>query len=178
MKIYVIRHGETASNVVGIVSGRTGEGINDNGIKQAQRINQKLAALEFADVYVSPMKRAIQTAEIVVPEYEYIIDERLSERELGELKGYTIEELWEIPLWNSLEVKRTPEGAETFGAGRERVESFLNDIKKKYSDDQTILIVAHSFISRCIWSIANDITDLTAMRNFRHKNETIKIYYI
>ncbi|MBP5204742.1 histidine phosphatase family protein, partial [Candidatus Saccharibacteria bacterium] len=87
MKIYVVRHGETNSNLAGIVSGRSDEELNENGIKQAQDINLKIADMKFADVYVSPMKRTIQTAEIVVPEYKYIIDDRLAERELGKLKG-------------------------------------------------------------------------------------------
>ncbi len=178
MKIYVVRHGVTNSNLAGIVSGRSDEGLNEEGIKQAQIINKKIADLKFADVYVSPMKRSIETAEIVVPEYKYIVDDRLSERELGSLKGYTIEALWEMPLWNSLEKLRTPEGAETFRSGRERVAEFIADVKKKYREDDILLLITHSFISRCIWSLSNDITDMTALSNFKHKNETIKIYYI
>ena len=178
MKIYVVRHGETNSNLAGIVSGRSDEELNENGIKQAQDINLKIADMKFADVYVSPMKRTIQTAEIVVPEYKYIIDDRLAERELGKLKGYSVEQLWDMPDWNSLENKRMPEGAETFGAGRERVAEFIADVKKKYKEDDILLIVTHSFISRCFWSISNDIDDPRAFENFKHKNETVKLYYI
>ena len=94
MKLYVVRHGETNSNLAGIVSGRSDEKLNENGIKQAQEINLKIADQKFAAVYVSPMARTIQTAEIIVPEYEYIVDGRLAERELGEhLKGCSIEGL-------------------------------------------------------------------------------------
>lgn len=176
MKLFVVRHGETDSNVRGIVSGLKDEGLNENGIKQAQTINLKLADTQFADVYVSPTARAVETAEIVVPEYKYLIDDRITERELGDLKGYKIEDLWANPLWNSMEERRTKEGAETFLAGYERVKEFLDELKQKYKDDDQILIVTHSFISRCIWSVINNNTDMKKHVGFVHKNDEIKVF--
>ncbi|MBQ3325530.1 histidine phosphatase family protein [Candidatus Saccharibacteria bacterium] len=176
MKLYVVRHGETDSNVKGIVSGVQDEGINKNGIKQAQAINQKLEGVKFVAVYVSPMARAVETAEIVVPEYKYNVDSRISERELGDLKGYAISELWKNPLWNSLDVCRTPEGAETFLAGYQRVKDFMGELKKKYRKDDKILIVTHSFVSRCIWSVATGIMDMEVHKSFVHKNDEVKVF--
>ncbi len=176
MKLYIVRHGETDSNVMGIVSGRLEEGINANGIRQAQVINRELDGIKFKDIYVSPATRAIETAEIIVPEYQYIVDDRISERELGDLKGRAIGELWTNPLWNSMDEYRTQEGAETFLSGYERVKDFLNDLKQKYGNNDQILIVTHSFVSRCIWSVVNNITDMEKHVDFLHKNEEIKIF--
>lgn len=185
MKLYVVRHGETPSNISGIVSGRSSESLTEEGIKQSQIINQKLADLKFTAVYVSPMKRTIETAEIIVPEYKYIIDDRIAERDLGDLQNYTIDELWKMPLWNSLTELRTPEGAETFASGLERTRDFLFSLKSKYrqpsknpANEPQILLITHSFISRCIWSIVNDITDEETFKTFSHKNDEIKIYNI
>ncbi|MBQ3309492.1 histidine phosphatase family protein [Candidatus Saccharibacteria bacterium] len=178
MKLYVIRHGETPSNISGIVSGRSDEDLTKKGIAECQELNLKLGSTKFDAVYVSPVKRTIKTAEIVVPEYRYIIDSRISERELGTLKGYTIDELWQMPYWNSTISMRTPEGAETFGSGLYRVQSFLADLKTQYPNDASILLVTHSFISRCIWAITNNITEEKEYRNFSHKNNIIKIYHI
>ena len=178
MIIYCIRHGETDSNVSGIVSGRSDEGLNERGIAQAAQLNQKLKDEQFDAVYVSPMRRAIQTAEIIVPECQYIIDERLSERDLGDLKNYTISELWDNPLWNSLTEMQTKEGAETFGSGLLRVQDFLDDLKQTFSGDQKILLVTHSFISRCLWALENHITDEKEFAKFLHQNDEIKIYHL
>ncbi len=178
MKLFVIRHGETPSNISGIVSGRSMESLTAKGIKQAQDLNIKIADTKFDAVYVSPMKRTIETAEIIVPEYHYIIDDRLAERDLGNIKDRTIDELWQMPLWNSLTEKRTKEGAETFGAGIERVEEFLADLKSTYKKDATILLITHSFISRCLWKITNNISNENDFRKFLHKNSEIKIYQI
>lgn len=178
MRLFVVRHGETPSNVTGIVSGRSEESLTEKGTMQAQKINLELASKQFAAVYVSPMRRALETAEIIVPEYQFIVDERLSERDLGSLQNYTIDELWQNPLWNSLTEKRTAEGAETFGAGMERTRDFLAELKSKYDKNAEILIITHSFISRCIWAITNNITDEAEFSKFSHKNEEIRIYEI
>ena len=178
MKLYVIRHGETLSNLSGIVSGRSDEGLTEKGIEQAEILNQKIADTKFDAVFVSPMKRTIETADIIIPEYQYIIDDRIAERDLGTLRDRTIDELWQMPLWNSLTEKRTEEGAETFGAGLERVEDFLADLKKQFSDDAKILLITHSFISRCLWAIKQDLSENLDYTKFHHKNDEIIIYDI
>ena len=179
MIIYCIRHGETDSNLKGIVSGRSDEGLNEKGIAQAQELNLKIADTKFDAVYVSPMRRAIETAEIIVPEYQYIIDDRIAERDLADLKNYTIDELWQNPLWNSLTEKRTKEGAETFGAGLSRVQDFLSDLKKKYPrENSKILLITHSFISRCLWALEQGVIGNLDYKKFHHKNDEIIIYKI
>ena len=178
MIIYCIRHGETNSNRTGIVAGRTDEPLNANGVKQAQDLNQKIADLKFDGVYVSPMRRTIQTAEIIVPEYKYTVDNRLAERDLAELKDYTIDELWQMPTWNSLTDMRTPEGAETFGSGLIRVRNFLADLKKTFpAKNAKILLITHSFISRCLWTIEQGATSEIDYSKFHHKNDEIIIYH-
>ena len=122
------------------------------------------------------MKRCIESVQIVAPEYDPIYDDRLAERDLGELQNYNIDELWQKPLWNSLEVERMGSGAETLLSGLNRVQSFLDDIKSQYKDSAELLLVTHSFISRCLWIITENITDEEEMSNFLHPNDQIKIY--
>ena len=156
MKIYCIRHGETPSNITGIVAGRSDEGLTKKGIEQAQELNKKIGNKKFDAVFVSPMHRTIQTAEIIIPEVHYRVDDRISERNLGELKDHTIDELWQMPDWNSLVKLKTDGNAETFGSGIIRVREFLSDLKKEFPADAEILLITHSFVSRCIWSIVNN----------------------
>lgn len=176
-KIYVVRHGETDSNTSGLVFGRTEESLNATGENQMQEIHSQIKTLHFDAVYASPVRRAKEAAQIVAPDYDIIYDDRLSERFLGQLSGLTIDELWARADWNSLEIERTPEGAETLLAGLKRTELFLNDLRKNHQND-TILIVTHSFISRCLWILTNRIEDPELMRNFSHPNSEIKIYNI
>lgn len=149
MELYVIRHGRVPSNDKGIVSGRNEEELTDIGIKQAQGIREKLMDVYFDAIYSSNVKRAVQTAEIVNSQgLDIILDERLAEREPGDLIGKSRKEI-DKKLWNSLTIDRTLEGAETLKMGLIRTRSILKEIHDKYHDKR-VLIVTHNFICKCI----------------------------
>ena len=197
LRLIVIRHGETPSNLTGVVTGRSEDSLTANGKNQMLQIrrelldlqaklsstsklplsNNKPSVLSFPlAVYSSPMKRCVESVQIVAPEYDPIYDDRLAERDLGELGNYTIDELWEQPLWNSLEVTRMGSGAETLLSGLERVKSFLASLKEKYPEGGDLLIITHSFISRCLWIITENIQNPEKMSTFLHRNDEIKEY--
>lgn len=198
LTLTVVRHGETPSNLTGVVTGRSEDSLTANGKNQMIKVRRDLlksqqetltnlqpkksnvaisqALNRFLAVYASPMKRCVESVQIVAPEYDPIYDDRLAERDLGELKDYTIDQLWEKPLWNSLETARMDGGAETLLSGLERVKSFLEYLKKKYPEGGDILLVTHSFISRCLWIILENITDPEEMSTFLHPNDEIREY--
>ncbi len=86
MIIYIVRHGQTDYNVEGRYGGRIDVPLNDTGIKQAQELHEKLKDIKFDLVYSSPLQRAIKTAEIIC-DNEIIKDDRIIERDNGELEG-------------------------------------------------------------------------------------------
>ena len=65
--IYIIRHGQTEWNSLMRLQGRSDNPLNDDGIAQAKNASYKLKGIPFSTVYSSPLKRAIRTAEILVP---------------------------------------------------------------------------------------------------------------
>ena len=68
MKIIMVRHGSTPGNEVKRYIGRTDEPLSDRGIKEAMRLREALAAQALPEnmlIAVSPMKRAMQTAQIL-----------------------------------------------------------------------------------------------------------------
>lgn len=178
LTLTVVRHGETPSNLTGVVTGRSEDSLTINGKNQMVKVRENLKGKTFLSVYASPMKRCIESVQIVAPEYDPIYDDRLAERDLGELKNYTIDQLWEKPLWNSLETAHMDGGAETLLSGLERVKSFLNDLKEQYPEGGELLLVTHSFISRCLWIVLEDIKDPDEMSTFLHPNDEIKQYIL
>ena len=113
-RIVLIRHGESASNAGGWLSGQdTCGGLTDLGVTQAEALGGRLAAdpgLAPDVVLVSTMRRAVHTAEIVAPA-GLVPEQRaeLMERTSGEAEGLTIAEYtekygqrpwidWEKPL--------------------------------------------------------------------------------
>jgi len=90
MRIILMRHGQTESNIHGRYNGRTDEPLCESGITQARSV-------VFSDnmdcVYVSPMLRAIQTARICFPNAEMHIIEDLREMDFGDFEGRTADEM-------------------------------------------------------------------------------------
>ncbi len=172
--IYVVRHGQVPSNVLGIISGWNDETLTEKGIEQAELVRDELKEINFDAVYSSPIKGAVQTAEIIVPDKEIICDARLAERDPGTLLGNP-RKMVNKDEWNSLEFDRTKDGAETLAAGLKRVRNFINYIDN-LEDMHDILIVTHNFISKCIWMIEDNVTDKEQINNFVHKNGQILTY--
>ena len=89
VKILFIRHGLTAGNLEKRYIGRTDEPLCDEGIAQ-------LKSLKFPScekVVCSPMKRCIQTAEIIFLQGDYIIENELRECDFGDFEGKNYKEL-------------------------------------------------------------------------------------
>lgn len=89
MKIYLIRHGETSWNTLGRLQGRTDIELNENGIRLAKITGEKLKDVHFDLAIASPLKRAYETAGLVLGDRNIPIltDERIEEISFGEWEG-------------------------------------------------------------------------------------------
>ena len=91
--IYIIRHGKTERNQANVLQGRSDYPLNDEGIRQAEAAADRLRNIRFDHVFSSPLTRAVQTAKIVVPDLEPVIDERLIEMDYGPYEGTDLNRL-------------------------------------------------------------------------------------
>ena len=93
MRIYIVRHGESYTNVSGRVMSSTDLPLTERGILQAEAAHKYLKDVKFDHVFSSPLLRARQTAEIVYGDKDNIqICDELKEMLFGELEGLTWEE--------------------------------------------------------------------------------------
>lgn len=141
MELYVLRHGETDYNQKGLLQGRTNVPLNDNGRKQAQNTCWMLSNVHFDLVISSPLKRALETASIVVPNHAIWIDPRLEERFLGEYEGKPASE-YNQALYHNYLINSKEYGVEGIKELIERVRDLIEELKKNYSKE-TILLVTH-----------------------------------
>lgn len=65
LRIYLARHGESASNVAGTVSGWTDSPLTAKGRSQAQDLARQLRTVPLDAIYASSLSRSRQTAETV-----------------------------------------------------------------------------------------------------------------
>lgn len=148
--IYIVRHGQTNDNVVGRYGGRIDTELNEKGIEQAKKIQEKLNNVKFDVVFSSPLKRALKTAQIITSN-EIITDERIIERCNGELEGKLKTEIKELIDFNDPNEKRY--NIENIVDFRERIFDFFSEILKKYKG-KNVLVVTHAGVgiyARCFF---------------------------
>ena len=177
MEIYVVRHGRVPSNDKKMIGGRTDEELTEVGVKQAESVRDKLKDVNIDAIFSSNVRRAVQTANIInIHGLDINLDDRLAEREPGMMLGRSRKDI-DKSIWNSLNIDRTPEGAETLKAGLLRTQSILDEIHNRYQG-RRVLIVTHNFICKCIWMLENNITDPNQISSFFQENDEIKRYVI
>ena len=147
MEILLTRHGQTEWNLLKKVQGKADIELNEKGIQQAEVIRDFLKEERIDLILCSPLKRAIQTAEIINQgrNIRMIIDERVSERDFGEFEGMSNTNFDFNAFW-SYKQNLKYDKAENIKDFFRRVYNFLDNIKNEYAGKR-ILIVAHGGIS-------------------------------
>jgi len=87
--IYIIRHGQTELNNRQVLQGRSDLPLNAQGIAQAEAAARRFRERDviFNRVLSSPLKRAVQTAQIIAPGIAVETDDRLTEMDYGPYEG-------------------------------------------------------------------------------------------
>jgi alpha-ribazole phosphatase len=122
--IYLIRNGLTEANLQGRYIGHTDVPLSENGKKQLIALREDCEYPEPEAVFSSPMKRCVETAQIIYPEAEIIPMNDLIECNFGEFEGKTADELKDHPVfrsWLAGEPDVEPPFGESNGAFQKRV---------------------------------------------------------
>ena len=156
MKIYIVRHGEVPHNVLKQYNNEN-EDLNENGIRQANELKEKIRNINYDIIISSPLLRAKHTAQIInVNNKEILINDKLKERDPGNLSGKPLtvtnrDEYWN---YNTTITYGTSENIREFFM---RIYNFLDELKKE--DYESVLIVAHSGVSKAFNGYFEGIKD-------------------
>jgi alpha-ribazole phosphatase/probable phosphoglycerate mutase len=156
MNLLLVRHGEILSNLIKIYAGKNSDGLTKRGIKQAKTVANELGGYRVHSLYSSPIRRAVQTAEIIGNEIgiDYIIEDSFREMELGPWEGLSEENVAqsypnEWKMWQSRPAELRLQHRETLA---ELLERSVNGIRKIYRNGN-IVVVTHVALIRvlCLW---------------------------
>lgn len=155
MKIFLARHGEVKHNVLKSFNSLD-EDLTENGIEQSLKLKDDIKDFNIDLIISSPLKRTMHTANIVNKGLNILVDNRLRERECGNLSGLTFNKEDKKEYWNYYTSKKygTEEDIKDFF---DRIFKFLDELKEKnYS---SVLIVTHSGVTRAFNAYFNGIGD-------------------
>lgn len=108
-EIYLFRHGETYDNRNRIHSGHRDSQLTPEGIQQAEVLREKLKGKDIDICIVSSLSRSIDTAKIIFqdrPDIKFETDDRIIERDYGDLTGKSKEKLMREDLEKSVGYRR------------------------------------------------------------------------
>lgn len=152
--IYIIRHGQTELNAARIMQGKSNYPLNETGIAQAEEAAEWFQKhnITFDRIFSSPLKRAIQTAEIVTGGSVPIkTDERLVEMDYGPYDGISLvdppEEL--VRFLSDFKNVPAPEGMEPLADVVKRGGDFIESVKEECAEGNT-LIATHAIAMKGI----------------------------
>ena len=156
MKLYLVRHGQATSNVNKLYNTYEDD-LTEVGINQAKILADLIKDIDYDVLISSPLIRCLHTANIInVKNKEIITDDSLKERDAGNLKGTPLantnrEEYWN---YNTTLVQGEYEDIKEFF---KRISAFLDKLKMK--EYKSVLIVAHSGVSKAIDAYFNGLGD-------------------
>lgn len=159
--IYVVRHGESESNVFAQENpdkpashfGDSGSSLTQKGREQAQKVATRLQDVSFAAIFASHLARAKETAEIIAEGRDIGIglDKAIRERFFGEhmskkQKQEIEEALDDLNEQEKFDFKYFSNGESGYDVVN-RFKKFIIDIIPAYTN-KNILIVSHSYVMR------------------------------
>ncbi|MGC9393221.1 MAG: alpha-ribazole phosphatase [Anaerolineae bacterium] len=156
LRLFLVRHGETAWNAEGRYQGQTDVPLSAAGLRQAEAIAGRLAMTPLDAIYASDLCRAAETAHAIARHHtlDVRLDPRWREMSFGEWHGLTYPQMEAafpetVAWWNADRVHHAPPGGETLAQLAARVHAALDDIRRAHPE-QTVLIASHGGAIRAL----------------------------
>ena len=133
------------------------EDLTELGIQQAEELKDKIKNMNLDIIISSPLNRAKHTADIINANNKKIIyDDRIKERDCGDLSGKPLEVTNREEYWNYYTTIQYG-SSENIKLFFKRVYNFLDELKTK--NYEKVLIVAHSGVSKAFSGYFDGIND-------------------
>lgn len=178
-EIYIIRHGETELNKLGIVQGRgINSDLNDTGRSQAAAFYARYKYVPFEKVYTSKLKRTHQTVQGFIDagiQWEQVAG--LDELAWGKWEGKPNDDNAMaafkaiVQAWNDGDYDAHFEGGESPNEVLVRLSEAIDLIKSR-KDEKLILICMHGRAMRLLLCLLMN-KPLSEMGDFPHQNTTL-----
>lgn len=163
MKLYLIRHGQTAWNREGKVQGSSDISLDETGIMQAQQLAEGMTQKPVSRIYCSRLKRAMETAQVIGDRLgvQVVPVEGIQEVGFGAWEGQTWEAIREAypetyAGWKQNPSKTVPEGGESLTSVYNRCSAAVDEILSQEPGDDTAIVAHGAVLSHIIAYLLRD----------------------
>ncbi|MFO7929657.1 MAG: histidine phosphatase family protein [Candidatus Humimicrobiaceae bacterium] len=150
VKLFLVRHGQTQWNLEGRYQGDRDIELTPIGVSQGELASRYLSNVNFSNIYSSPLKRALDTANLLNNGRgkEIIIKENLKEINFGKWEGLKfaqINDKYHDDYQNWLEdpFGNPPTEGEDFGSFIGRTSNEISNIVQENKDRSNVAIATH-----------------------------------
>lgn len=182
--ISTLRHAHTQYNAERRYAGSIDIPLSEAGIEDARRAAPKLVDIKFDMVITSTLKRAIQTAQILISESAPIIQNELcDERNFGIMEGLTWEDVQTlqppvlmINVGNDLHTVN-PKGGEPFEDVWERARKFHHRFSREYAG-KNILVVSHGVFLQMFHGVLRGLNCIESLGTYPSNLELANFRFV
>ncbi len=185
MLIYLIRHGQTNYNKQSRLQGQTDIDLNEQGRLLAGITGEALKNIKFDYIISSPLKRAMETARIIIRKKEVPIIEESRVQEIGfgdyeglcfGIEGYNIPNPDFKHFFTAPDQYQVPPRGESFENIIKRTGEFLHDLINTPSyQNKTILVSTHGCALKAILANIKKVPVSEFWGEGVHKNCAVSI---
>ena len=153
LKLYVVRHGQSETNLAGVYCGWGQVSLTEKGFADAAKAGELLKGIPFKKVYASDLIRAIQTCQTALPGAEFEQTPLLREVGVGSLlcmsRAESMEQYGDLHKQRVSARDFTAYGGENTKMQFDRVAEFMATLEK--SDvDGNVAVFCHEGTVKCM----------------------------
>ncbi len=152
-RLIIVRHGETDSNKEGRLDGQHETTLTDNGIQQAKALSHNLSEEKIDLIVVSPLKRAQETAAIIIKNHPNTVMHTINEFKEIDCGACTIMKRDDVIVkypelyngWIELTDPKFPEGENLRDVEARAIPKLKSILEENVG--KTILLVGHGSLN-------------------------------
>ena len=154
MELFFIRHGETDYNLNNKYCGSSDISINETGRNQARSLRNRIGEFSADIFFSSPYKRAQETAQLVFPGHDLVLEPALREVNFGQWEGMDFRQIQEkygdlYLQWLADPSAYTPPEGEPLNDVVIRVRNFLSICQNEFKNKR-VVCVCHGGIVKIV----------------------------
>lgn len=153
INLYLVRHGQTETNLKQLVCGQTDTKMTELGYDQIEKSSKKLHSVSFDHFYSSPLIRATESAKYFDSLEKFETCDELMEMNTGDYSHLTVDELWHLEPKHKYQgrykYQKYPSG-ESLSILYNRIVTWFNHhLHYTWNHGDNILIIGHEATVVC-----------------------------